>query len=119
MATPAVCFGENDFAFPEPHNRKIVQREANSSDVPDSVSKTVLIQDGLAGADFWSEIKSDFLVSAVGQLNQPKWPEIEGITNFAGKKMHSARWDWSYDPQDKKIALLGNGKASASSEMMS
>jgi len=55
------------------------------------------------------EIKSDFLVSAVGQLNQPKWPEIEGITNFAGKKMHSARWDWSYDPRDKKIALLGNG----------
>ena len=77
------------------------------------------MQKELAVADVSLEIKSDFLVSAVGQLNQPKWPEIEGITKFAGKKMHSARWDWSYDPQDKKIALLGNGKASASSEMMS
>jgi len=56
------------------------------------------------------EIKSDFLVSAVGQLNQPQWPQIEGVDGFAGKKMHSARWDWSYDLADKKIALLGNGK---------
>lgn len=57
------------------------------------------------------EIASDFLVSAVGQLNQPKWPEIEGVESFEGKKMHSARWDWSYDLKDKKIALLGNGQS--------
>jgi cation diffusion facilitator CzcD-associated flavoprotein CzcO len=48
-------------------------------------------------------------VSAVGQLNQPRWPDIEGVDSFTGKKMHSARWDWSYDLTDKKIALLGNG----------
>jgi cation diffusion facilitator CzcD-associated flavoprotein CzcO len=46
----------------------------------------------------------------VGQLNQPKWPEIEGLDSFEGKKMHSARWDWSYDLKDKKIAMIGNGK---------
>jgi cation diffusion facilitator CzcD-associated flavoprotein CzcO len=56
------------------------------------------------------EIKTDFLVSAVGQLNVPQWPEIEGIETFNGKKMHSARWDWSFDLADKKIALVGNGK---------
>lgn len=56
------------------------------------------------------EIKADFLVSAVGQLNQPKWPEIDGLGHFLGKKMHSARWDWSYDLQDKKIAIVGNGR---------
>ncbi|KAK0298624.1 hypothetical protein LTR54_008477 [Friedmanniomyces endolithicus] len=55
------------------------------------------------------EIKSDFLVSAVGQLNQPAWPKIQGLDEFSGKKMHSARWDWSYDLADKKIALIGNG----------
>ncbi|QIX00642.1 hypothetical protein AMS68_006159 [Peltaster fructicola] len=37
------------------------------------------------------EITSDFLVSAVGQLNQPKWPDIQGIDSFEGKKIHSAR----------------------------
>nr|POF05876.1 baeyer-villiger monooxygenase [Quercus suber] len=54
-------------------------------------------------------ITSDFLVSAVGQLNQPKWPAIEGLDSFEGKKMHSARWDWSFDLKDKNIAILGNG----------
>lgn len=57
------------------------------------------------------EITSDFLVSGVGQLNQPKWPDIEGLETFASKKMHSARWDWSYDLTDKKIALIGSGKS--------
>lgn len=56
------------------------------------------------------EITSDFVVSAVGQLNQPKWPEIPGIDAFHGKKMHSARWDWSYDLRDKNIAIIGNGQ---------
>ncbi|WPH02986.1 Hypothetical protein R9X50_00585800 [Acrodontium crateriforme] len=66
---------------------------------------------GSKDAEFNPEyvITSDFLVSAVGQLNQPKWPDVKGLDNFEGKKMHSARWDWSYDLTDKKIALLGNG----------
>ena len=58
-------------------------------------------------------ITSDFLVSAVGQLNVPKWPEIEGIDGFSGKTMHSARWDWSYDVAGKKVAMLGSGESRA------
>lgn len=56
-------------------------------------------------------ISSDYLVSAVGQLNKPKLPEIEGLETFSGKTMHSARWDWSYDLTGKKIAILGSGLA--------
>lgn len=56
------------------------------------------------------EITSDFLVSAVGQLNMPKWPEtILGLPDFEGKVMHSARWDWSYDLTGKRIGIIGNG----------
>ena len=58
-------------------------------------------------------ITSDFLVSAVGQLNVPKWPEIAGIDSFSGKTMHSARWDWSYDCAGKKVAMLGSGMSTA------
>ncbi|TVY56174.1 FAD-binding monooxygenase ktnD [Lachnellula cervina] len=54
-------------------------------------------------------ISSDFFVSAVGQLSQPKWPEIEGMDGFTGKSMHSARWDWTYDLKDKRIAVIGSG----------
>ncbi|GAB7348768.1 hypothetical protein MBLNU459_g7497t1 [Dothideomycetes sp. NU459] len=63
-------------------------------------------------AEFNAEytITSDFLVSAVGQLNVPKWPEtIPGLKEFKGKLMHSARWDWSYDLNGKKIGIIGNG----------
>ncbi|ORY00542.1 flavin-binding monooxygenase-like protein [Clohesyomyces aquaticus] len=58
-------------------------------------------------------IESDFLISAVGQLNQPRYPEIEGLENFKGKKMHSARWDWSYGLQGRKIGVIGNGATAA------
>lgn len=54
-------------------------------------------------------IESDFLISAVGQLNQPRYPDIEGLDDFKGKIIHSARWDWSYDMTDKKIGIIGNG----------
>lgn len=54
-------------------------------------------------------IESDFLVSAVGQLNQPRYPDIPGLDDFKGKIVHSARWDWSYDMQGKKIGVIGNG----------
>jgi cation diffusion facilitator CzcD-associated flavoprotein CzcO len=71
--------------------------------------------EGSKEAEFASEytLKTDFLVSAVGQLNTPQYPEIPGLKDeFQGKVIHSARWDWSYDLAGKKIALLGNGELS-------
>ncbi|KAF2498128.1 flavin-binding monooxygenase-like protein [Lophium mytilinum] len=58
-------------------------------------------------------ITSDFLISAVGQLNQPAYPKIPGLDDFHGRVMHSARWDWSYDLSGKKIAIIGNGATAA------
>ncbi|OTB08913.1 hypothetical protein M426DRAFT_129151 [Hypoxylon sp. CI-4A] len=54
-------------------------------------------------------ISSNFLVSAVGQLNQPRYPDIQGLNGFTGKTMHSSRWDWSYDLTGKTVALVGTG----------
>lgn len=58
-------------------------------------------------------ITSDFLVSAVGQLNVPAYPSINGLNLFQGKAMHSARWDRSFDLKDKRIAVIGNGATAA------
>lgn len=63
------------------------------------------------GAEY--TINADFLVSGVGQLNTPHYPEIEGLDDFKGKVMHSARWDWSYDLEGKKIGIIGSGATSA------
>lgn len=60
-------------------------------------------------AEFGKEytVACDYLVSAVGQLNMPRMPDIEGLEGFKGKVMHSARWDWSYDLKGKKAAIIG------------
>lgn len=54
-------------------------------------------------------LTSDFLVSAIGQLNAPRYPDIPGLKDFRGTTMHSARWNWSYPLQGKRIAVIGNG----------
>ena len=70
---------------------------------------------GSKDAEFGKEytVTSDFLVSAVGQLNVPKYPDIQGLKSFSGKLMHSARWDWDYDLSDKKVGIIGNGASAA------
>ena len=77
--------------------------------------KTLVTVTGAKDAEFGKHytLTSDFLVSAVGQLNIPKAPDIQGINDFRGKLMHSSRWDWSYDLKGKKIAMIGNGATAA------
>ena len=52
---------------------------------------------------------ADAVVSAVGQLNQPRYPDIEGRESFAGPAFHSARWDSSVDLVGKRVAVIGTG----------
>ncbi|KAL4764175.1 flavin-containing monooxygenase [Aspergillus foveolatus] len=58
-------------------------------------------------------LSTDFLISAVGQLNFPREPDIPGLKEFRGKMMHSARWDWTYNYENKRIAIIGNGATAA------
>ena len=69
--------------------------------------KTKISRLGSKDAEFGKdyEITSDFLVSGVGQLNVPMYPNIKGLDTFQGKAMHSARWDWDYDLRGKKIGM--------------
>lgn len=50
---------------------------------------------GGKAAEFGGEytVKSDYLVSAFGQLNISQYLEIAGLEDFKGTVMHSARWD--------------------------
>ncbi|KAK5018033.1 hypothetical protein LTR16_000600 [Cryomyces antarcticus] len=77
--------------------------------------KTVVKVSGTKDAEYSPEytITSDYFVSAVGQLNVPNYPKIPGLETFKGKTMHSARWDWSYNLDGKKIAVIGNGATAA------
>jgi 4-hydroxyacetophenone monooxygenase len=52
---------------------------------------------------------ADAVVSAVGQLNRPSYPDIEGATTFAGPWFHSARWDHGVDLAGRRVAVIGTG----------
>jgi 4-hydroxyacetophenone monooxygenase len=55
----------------------------------------------------------DALVSAVGQLNRPSMPTIEGRDSFEGPSFHSARWDHDVDLTGKRVAVIGTGASAA------
>lgn len=49
------------------------------------------------------------VISAVGQLNRPFVPTVDGQHDFAGPAFHSSRWDHSVDLRDKRVAMIGAG----------
>lgn len=49
------------------------------------------------------------VIMATGPLNRPCLPNIEGMNTFAGKQMHSAQWDNTYDLHNKRVAVIGTG----------
>ena len=53
------------------------------------------------------------VIVAVGQLNRPKLPDIEGLDTFGGRWFHSARWDHEVDLTGKRVAVIGNGASAA------
>jgi 4-hydroxyacetophenone monooxygenase len=49
------------------------------------------------------------VISAVGQLNTPSYPDIEDAASFAGPSFHSARWDNGTDLAGKRVGVIGSG----------
>ena len=62
---------------------------------------------GKDGAE--SSIRAKAVITAVGQLNRPQIPDIEGADTFEGPAFHSAAWDHSVDLTGKRVALIGAG----------
>jgi 4-hydroxyacetophenone monooxygenase len=49
------------------------------------------------------------VISAVGQLNRPHLPDIDGRREFGGPSFHSTEWDHSVDLRGKRVAMIGAG----------
>ena len=49
------------------------------------------------------------LVSAIGQVNTPKTPDVVGVDEFAGRALHSAEWPDDLDLTGKHVAVVGTG----------
>jgi 4-hydroxyacetophenone monooxygenase len=55
----------------------------------------------------------DAVVCAVGQLNRPSFPGIDGRNRFDGPSFHSAAWDDSVDLAGRRVAVIGTGASAA------
>ena len=51
------------------------------------------------------------LVSAVGFLNVPRYPDWPGLEDFQGPKFHTARWEHEHDLTGKVVAVVGTGSS--------
>lgn len=55
------------------------------------------------------DIVVNAIINAHGPLNRWKWPAINGLQDFGGDLLHTARWDHSVSLKGKRVALLGTG----------
>lgn len=61
-----------------------------------------------AGSD---DVLAEVLVLACGRLVEPRLPDIPGLSGFPGPVMHTARWDPSFDPAGRHVAVIGTGSS--------
>ena len=55
------------------------------------------------------EVACTHLVSAIGGLTIPRYPDIPGIEDFQGDRIHTARWPAGYDLSGKRVGVIGTG----------
>lgn len=53
--------------------------------------------------------RGDICIIASGVLHHPKLPDIEGLADFEGAAMHTARWDESVSLDGQRIGIIGCG----------
>ena len=54
-------------------------------------------------------LSANVVISATGYLNRPAYPDIEGLDDFAGPCMHTARWRSDVEIAGRRVAVLGTG----------
>ncbi len=55
----------------------------------------------------------DVVISAVGLLSVPRYPDWPGLASFSGVCFHTSRWEPEHDLTGKAVAVVGTGSTSA------
>ncbi|KAF7360682.1 hypothetical protein MVEN_00800000 [Mycena venus] len=84
-------------------NRTVVSAEWNAKEQ----LYHIVTEDVQSGSKFSTTAK--ILISAIGILDVPRYPNIAGLSAFKGEIFHSARWDTGVDLRGKRVAVIGNG----------
>jgi len=54
-------------------------------------------------------IRARVLVSGMGALHVPHYPELPGLESFSGPAFHSSAWDYGVNLEDKNVGVVGTG----------
>jgi 4-hydroxyacetophenone monooxygenase len=54
-------------------------------------------------------LRAQAVISAVGQLNRPRLPDIAGLERFKGQAWHTARWRHDVDLRGLRVGVIGTG----------
>jgi cation diffusion facilitator CzcD-associated flavoprotein CzcO len=55
--------------------------------------------------------EADVVIAATGVLHHPRYPDIDGLDDFAGKVFHSARWDHDVPLAGARLGVVGTGSS--------
>lgn len=58
-------------------------------------------------------LQAPFFVCSTGPLNRPRWPDIPGLEQFQGTRLHSARWDCNCAVAGQRVAVIGTGSTAS------
>ena len=72
----------------------------------DAAHWRVTIRDG-QGTE--TALEADAVISATGQLNRPRMPDLAGRDDFTGPSWHSARWRDDVDLTGLRVGVIGTG----------
>ncbi|HEX6390756.1 MAG TPA: NAD(P)/FAD-dependent oxidoreductase [Solirubrobacteraceae bacterium] len=55
------------------------------------------------------ELTARAVIAGLGGLSRPAFPDLDGLAEFEGPVLHSARWDHGVDLDGKRVVVVGTG----------
>ena len=63
--------------------------------------------------DDGSTLTARYFVCSTGPLSVPRWPDIPGLEDFSGPRLHTARWDANVPLKGQRVGVIGTGSTAA------
>ncbi len=61
------------------------------------------------GTEAGGQVTARFVVGATGVFNEPRFPDIAGVSDFQGETLHTARWNHDISLKGKRVGIIGTG----------
>jgi cation diffusion facilitator CzcD-associated flavoprotein CzcO len=60
-------------------------------------------------------VEADVVISGQGMFGELKYPDIEGVQDFAGTAMHTGAWDPTVDLTGRRVGVIGSAASAVQS----